>query len=59
MPANIIERQWKIIKARLQERFAVLTQAELEAAENLDDLIGRVHLATGVEPAEIQRLIRI
>ncbi len=59
MPTNIVERQWKIIKARLRERFAVMTQAELEAAENLDDLVGRVHLATGMDPAEIQRLIRL
>lgn len=59
MPANIVERQWQIIVARLRERFSILSRAELEEAENIDDLIGRVHLATRVDPAEIQRLINV
>ncbi len=53
-----IKGDWNIIKGQLKQRWAQLTDDDLEYAEGkLDEVIGRIYKRTGEKNSDIEKFI--
>ena len=54
-----IKGDWKIIKGKLKQRWAQLTDDDLEMADGMqDELIGRIEKRTGESKAAVEKAIK-
>jgi uncharacterized protein YjbJ (UPF0337 family) len=50
---------WNVIKGKLKQRFASLTDNDLQYAEGQEDeLVGRIQKRTGESKEEVERILR-
>ena len=57
--AQIIQGHWNIIKGKLKQKYAALTDNDLRYVEGQEEeLLGRIHKLTGKSRRELEQLIK-